>query len=228
MTRTANSVIHPAAIETDDEARLVRAAQRGATDCFEILVTRYERRIFRLAKNVVQNESDAEDVIQDAFLKAFEHIDDFKGNSRFYTWLVRITINQALMELRKRRPNQLSIDDPFETEGDYLPREIEDWGPTPEQYYSQQELAEILSDGMAALSPSLRIVFQLRDLENASIEETSKLTGLSIPTVKTRLLRARLQLREKLNRFFRDGNRYSTTFMHSVAKTSGILRAAPR
>jgi RNA polymerase sigma-70 factor, ECF subfamily len=205
MTRAVNSMIRSSAMETDEEARLVRAAQGGDTDCFEILVSRYERRIFRLAKNVVQNESDAEDVLQDAFLKAFEHIGEFKGNSRFYTWLVRITINQALMQLRKRRPNQFSLDELFKTEEDYLPREIEDWGPTPEQVYSQRELAEILSNGMASLSPSLRIVFQLRDVEDASIEETSKLTGLSIPTVKTRLLRARLQLREKAEPIFSRG-----------------------
>ncbi|MFY9528679.1 MAG: sigma factor [Candidatus Acidiferrales bacterium] len=84
-------MIRPAVVETDEEAQLVLAAQRGDTSCFEALVSRYERRIFRLAKNIIPNDNDAEEVMQDAFLKAFEHIGDFKGNSRFYTWLVRIT-----------------------------------------------------------------------------------------------------------------------------------------
>lgn len=226
--QATDTMIQPVVVETDEEAQLVLAAQRGDTSCFEALVSRYERRIFRLAKNIIQNDSDAEEVMQDAFLKAFEHITTFKGNSRFYTWLVRITINQALMKLRKRRPNHVSLDESFDTEEGSLPWDVKDWGPTPEEHYSQKELAEILSEAIAALTPALRIVFQLRDVENVSIEETAKLTGLSVPAVKTRLLRARLQLREKLNRFFRKDNRYSTAFLRRVAETHGIPRAATK
>ena len=195
----------------DDEASLVAAAQKGDAAAFETLVARYERRIFRLAKNLTQNDSDAEDVMQEAFLKAFEHLGDFRGNSRFYTWLVRITINQGLMKLRRRRPNQVSLDDPIDTDEDSLPREIEDWGPTPEEQYAQNELAELLSGAIANLHPSLRVVFQLRDVENLSTEETANLLGLSVPAVKSRLLRARLDLRERLNPFLRKGARHSTT-----------------
>jgi RNA polymerase sigma-70 factor (ECF subfamily) len=90
----------------DDEAALVAEVRSGNTTCFETLMRRYERKIHRLAKNITKNDSDAEEVAQEAFFKAFEHIEDFKGESRFYTWLVRITVNQALMNLRKRRPNQ--------------------------------------------------------------------------------------------------------------------------
>jgi RNA polymerase sigma-70 factor (ECF subfamily) len=187
----------------DDEAALVAAAQAGDASAFEVLVGRYERKVFRLAKNITQNHDDAEEVIQEAFLKAFQHLKEFKGNSRFYTWLVRITINQAVMKLRRRRPNHFSLDEPIETDDDLLPRELEDWGPTPEERYSQTELQTILSEAIAELQACLRIVFQARDVENLSTEETAELLSISIPAVKSRLLRARLKLRKRLNPYFR-------------------------
>jgi len=187
----------------DGETGLVDAARGGDAGSFETLVNRYERKIFRLAKNITQNDADAEEVMQDAFLKAYEHLKDFQGNSRFYTWLVRITINQALMKLRKRRPNHVSLDEPIESEDDLLPREVEDWRPTPERQYSQDELARILNEAIEELHTPLRVVFQLRDVEKMSTEETAKLLSLSIPAVKSRLLRARLQMRQKLNPHFR-------------------------
>jgi RNA polymerase sigma-70 factor (ECF subfamily) len=198
-----DAMVRPAVADTDDEAKLVAGARRGEARCFEALMNRYERKIFRLAKNLTQNDSDAEDVMQEAFLKAFEHLGEFQGNSRFYTWLVRITINQGLMKLRKRRTNHVSLDEPIETEEHSLPREIEDWGPSPE------ELSVMLSAAIADLHPALRVVFQLRDIEDLSIKETAKLLGISVSAVKSRLLRARLKLREKLNRFLRKGDRYS-------------------
>ena len=191
-----------AVVDTNDEVAMVAAARTGDAACFEILVSRYERRIFRLAKNVTQNDADAEEVTQEVFLKAFLHLEGFKGNSRFYTWLVRIAINQAVMKLRKRRPNHFSLDEPIEAEEDSRPREIKDWGPTPEEQYSRNELAEILARVIAELHPTLRIVFQLRDVEKISTEETAQLLGISIPAVKSRLLRARLKLRERLNPYF--------------------------
>ena len=106
---------------------------------------RYERRIYRLAKTIAKNEGDAEEVTQEAFVKAFDHIESFKGESRFHTWLVRITVNEALMRLRKRRAGRVLLDNPIATENGYVPREIEDWAPTPEERYSQNELADILS-----------------------------------------------------------------------------------
>lgn len=207
VTETSN------ACRIDDEAALVAEARGGNTSCFETLVKRYERKIYRLAKNIARNESDAEDVTQEAFFKAFEHIEDFKGESRFYTWLVRITVNQALMKLRKCRPGQVSLDDPIATEEGSIPWEIEDWGPTPEEKYSQNELAEILSATISELHPRLRVVFQLRDVENLSTEETASLLRISVSAVKSRLLRARLALREKLNRFMRNGAQSQTALL---------------
>ncbi len=190
------------AVARDDEGALVSAAKAGDVAAFEELVNRYERKIFRLAQNITQNREDAEDVMQDAFLKSFAHLGDFQGDSRFYTWLVRIAVNEALMKLRKRRPDQVSLDESIETENDLLPREVEDWGPTPEQRYARTELHGILSDVIGSLDPAFRIVFLLRDLEELSTAETAQLLGLSVSAVKSRLLRARLKLRQKLNKYF--------------------------
>lgn len=198
-----NSKAVAPALAGDNEAALVASAKGGDLRAFEELVQRYERKIFRLAQNITQNHEDAQDVVQDAFLKAFSHLDNFQGDSRFYTWLVRIAVNEALMKLRKRRPGQVSLDDNIETEDDLMPREVEDWGPTPEQRYAQSELHRILNEAIGSLDPGLRIVFQLRDVEEFSTEETAQTLRLSIPAVKSRLLRARLKLRQKLDPYFR-------------------------
>ena len=190
-------------IVREDEGALVAAAKAGNAKAFEELVNRYEHKIFRLAQNITQNREDAEDVMQEAFLKSFSNLDRFQGNSRFYTWLVRIAVNEALMKLRKRRPNQVSLDEPVETAEDSMPREIEDWGPSPEQRYAQTQLQEILSGAIAELDPAFRIVFLLRDVEELSTEETAELLGLSVPAVKSRLLRARLRLRQRLSKSFK-------------------------
>jgi len=195
----------PSQVVKDDEPVLVAAAKAGDVNAFETLVGRYERKIFRLAQNITQNREDAEDTMQEAFLKAFEHLGEFQGNSRFYTWLVRIAVNQALMKLRKRRPNQISLDEEVDTGEETMPREVEDWGPSPEERYKQSELGEILTSVIGELDPSFRIVFQLRDIEELSTEETADALGLSVPAVKSRLLRARLKLRQKLGRYFRQG-----------------------
>lgn len=181
----------------------MEAARAGNTAAFTELVNRYDRRIFRLAMNITQNREDAEDAMQEAFLKSYQHLSEFQGDSRFYTWLVRIAVNEALMRLRKRRPNQVSLDEPVEGEDDLMPREIEDWDPSPEQRYQQTELRGILESVINELHPEFRTVFVLRDVEELSTEETAKLLGLSVPAVKSRLLRARLKLRGKLNRYFR-------------------------
>lgn len=195
----------PSQVVKADEPILVAAAKAGDISAFETLVHRYERKIFRLTQNITQNREDAEDAMQEAFLKAFEHLGDFAGTSRFYTWLVRIAVNQALMKLRRRRPGIVSIDEQIDTGEDFVPREIEDWGPSPIQRYEQTELAEILSKVIGELDPSFRIVFQLRDIEQLSTEETAEALGLSVPAVKSRLLRARLKLRQKLNQYFKRG-----------------------
>src|SRR6266568_8184309 len=151
----------PSTIVREDEHLLVAAARAGDAAAFEELVNRYEGKIFRLTRNITGNHEDAEDAMQDAFLKADAHLQDFHGDSRFYTWLARIAANEALMRLRKRRPNQFSLDEPIEGAEDLMPREIEDWGPSPEQRFAQTEMHEILSEVIDKLEPDFRVVFVL-------------------------------------------------------------------
>jgi RNA polymerase sigma-70 factor (ECF subfamily) len=192
-------------VAREDEHQLVAAAKSGDVTAFEELVSRYERKIFRLTMNITRNREDAEDAMQDAFLKSYSHLKSFQGDSRFYTWLVRIAANEALMRLRKRRPNQFSLDEPIGGDEDLMPRELRDWGPGPEQRFAQTEMREILSSVIDELEPEYRTVFVLRDIEELSTEETADAVGISVPAVKSRLLRARLKLRQKLNRYFQQG-----------------------
>ena len=186
------------------EAELVEKARGGNVRAFTELVTRYERNIFRLALHITQNREDAEDVLQEAFLKAFQHLDQFQGQSKFYTWIVRIAVNEALMKLRKRKSDRtVSLDEELDTGEDTLVREIAVWGEDPEQLYSREELQQILNQAIQSLSAPYRTVFALRDIEELSTEETAAALGLTIAAVKSRLLRARLMLREKLTRVFK-------------------------
>jgi RNA polymerase sigma-70 factor (ECF subfamily) len=188
-----------------DESALVAAAKAGDASAFSDLVQHYDRRVFRMAKQITQNDDDAEDVLQETFLKAYTHLDDFQGNSKFYTWVVRIAVNEALMKLRKRRSDRtVPLDDPIDTGEDEVVREIAVWDQNPEDTYSREELATILDDAVQSLKPAYRTVFILRDIEEMSIEETAEALNLSISAVKSRLLRARLQLREKLTRLFKN------------------------
>jgi RNA polymerase sigma-70 factor, ECF subfamily len=191
-------------IEIDDEAAIVAQARLGDAKAFSELLRRYEGKIFRLALHITQNREDAEDVLQEAFLKAYEHLDQFQGQSKFYTWIVRIAVNQALMKLRKRKSDRsVSLDETIDTGEDTVAREIAAWDENPEQQYSREEINEILSSAIDGLAPIYRAVFVLRDVDDLSTEETAEALELSVPAVKSRLLRARLQLRDKLTRYFK-------------------------
>ena len=187
-----------------DESGLVARARDGDSEAFNELVNRYSRKIYRLAKHITQNDEDAEDVLQETFLKAYEHLNGFQGQSKFYTWIVRIAVNEALMKLRKRKSDRsVPLDEPLDTGEDTVVREIAVWDENPEQKYSREELAQILDEAVQGLKPVFRTVFVLRDIEELSTEEAAEALGISVPAVKSRLLRARLQLREKLSRFFK-------------------------
>jgi RNA polymerase sigma-70 factor (ECF subfamily) len=186
------------------EGDLVDRAKAGDMEAFAELVRRYERRIYRMARQITQNDEDAEDVLQDSFLKAFEHLDSFQGQSKFYTWVTRIAVNESLMKLRKRKSDRtVSLDENIETDEEPIVREIAVWDDTPESKYSQEELRQILDRAIESLKPIFRTVFILRDVEELSTEETAEVLGLSVAAVKSRLLRARLQLRERLTRVFK-------------------------
>jgi RNA polymerase sigma-70 factor (ECF subfamily) len=192
------------AVQIPEEAAILARARAGDVQAFSELIGRYEGKIFRLAQHITQNREDAEDVLQETFLKAYEHLDQFQGNSKFYTWIVRIAVNQALMKLRKRKSDRsVSLDEGIDTGEDTVAREIAAWDENPEQQYSREELGEILDQAVQSLAPPYRTVFVLRDIDELSTEETAEALDLSVPAVKSRLLRARLQLRDKLTKFFK-------------------------
>ena len=191
-------------IQVDEEAAVVAQARTGDAKAFNELLQRYERKIFRLALHITQNREDAEDVLQETFLKAYQHLDQFQGQSKFYTWIVRFAVNQALMKLRKRKSDRsVSLDDTIDTGEDTVAREIAAWDENPEQQYGREELNQILTSAVDGLTPIYRAVFVLRDVDGLSTEETADALELSVPAVKSRLLRARLQLRDKLTRYFK-------------------------
>jgi RNA polymerase sigma-70 factor, ECF subfamily len=186
-----------------DDLDLVHCTQNGDVSAFEQLVGRYDRKLLRIAQHVTHNREDSQDAVQEAFLKAFQHVGDFREDSQFSTWLVRITVNQALMKLRKRRTTkEVSLDEDFQADGDMLPREVADWAPNPEELYRASELRDILIKTLKELRPIWRTVFVLRDIEGLSIDQTAEVLDLSPAAVKARLSRARLQLRELLSEYF--------------------------
>ena len=186
----------------DDDLDLVHASKNGDVSAFEQLVKRYDRKLLRIAHNVTHNTEDSQDAVQETFLKAFQHLDQFREDSKFSTWLIRITVNQSLMKLRKRATRDVSLDEDFQSEGDILPMEAADWAPNPEQLYWASELRDILVNTLSELRPVLRAVFVLRDIEGLSTDQTAEVLNLSHTAVKARLWRARLQLRERLNKYF--------------------------
>ena len=192
---------------SDEESALVARARKRDANAFTDLVHRNHRKIYRLAKRITQDDHDAEDVLQETFLKAYEHLASFQGHSKFSTWISRIAMNEALMKLRKRRSYPtVSLDEPIDTVEGTGTREVAVWDGNPEQQYSRSEMQRILEEALESLRPSCRIVFVLCDVEEFSAEETAKTLGISIPATKSRLFRARMALREKLTRRFKTGH----------------------
>lgn len=178
----------------------LRAGDRAE---FSRLVEAYSANIYRLALRMLNQPQDAEDVLQDTFLKAFRHLKTFDGRSKLSTWLFRIATNEALMLLRRRRPDQVSLDEPLMgEEGDQEPLQIVDWCCLPEKEMMSQEARKHLDAAVDQLPHSLRVVFLLRDIEALSTQETAEVLGLSETAVKTRLSRARMRLRELLSVYF--------------------------
>jgi RNA polymerase sigma-70 factor (ECF subfamily) len=197
--------IQPVRTQTaSDDLALVHACKNGDYAAFEEIVKRYDRKLFRIAQYLMHNREDAEDAVQEAFVKAFQHLDQFREDAKFSTWLTRIAMNQSLMMLRKRRSSkEVSLDEDFQSDDGKLPIEIADWAPNPEDLYQATQLREILRKTLQKLGPGLRIVFVLRDIEGFSLEQTAEALGLSVVAVKARTFRARLQLRERLSRYFK-------------------------
>ena len=183
--------------ETDEQ--LVRKSQEDDERAFGELVSRYESKVYSLALKMLRNPEDAEDVLQDTFLRAYRGIKSFKGNSTFSTWIYRITANSALMRLRKRQLPTVSIDDADEREA---PINIADWAPGPVEQMLNQETQAAMTEAIDALPPEFRQVFVLRDIEELSNAEVAEILDLSVAAVKSRMHRARLNVRNRLATYF--------------------------
>jgi RNA polymerase sigma-70 factor (ECF subfamily) len=183
-----------------NEERLIQRIREGEHELFYELIRPYERRVYSAALAILRNEADAEDAAQEAVLKAFKNIRQFRGEARFSTWLIQITVNEARMWRRKEHAHLVEpIVDREDAEGDYIPRDFADWREIPSETLERKEVREKLAEALEALGHIYREVFVLRDMQHLSIEETAKTLGISTASVKTRLLRARLMLRDLLS-----------------------------
>ena len=188
----------------EDDLTLVRATQRGHASAFEKLVSKYDHKLLRIAQSVTPNREEAEAAVQDAFCNAYQRLDQFEASAKFSTWLIHILLNEALVKVgRLHTANEESLDRDAQSDSDIFPKDVADWSPNPKKLYSAVAFREILIQCLRRLPPALTIVFVLRDIEELSINDTGEVLGLSPVAVKARLLRARLQLRERLTRYFK-------------------------
>jgi RNA polymerase sigma-70 factor, ECF subfamily len=200
----ATSSLSPSAKQTartpKEEIALIERVCAGEKHLFYELIQPYEGSVYICAHSVLQNEADAEEVAQEAFLKALSHLATFRRESKFSTWLIQIAINEARMKRRKDRKSLYESIDAQHTddEGDYFPRDFADWREIPSETLQRNELRRALQKALAALDTKYREVFVMRDIQNLSITETAQTLGITEASVKTRLLRARLQMRDAL------------------------------
>src|ERR1700751_3126307 len=181
------------------EQDLIARVQKGQSELFYELVRPYERRVYAAALAILRNEADAEDVAQEAMLKALANIRQFRAEARFSTWLIQITVNEALMRRRRERTRIMEgIEDHRDEEGEYTPRDFADWREIPSEALERKEVRQKLAEALASLDRKYREVFLLRAMGQLNIQETAEALGISVASVKTRLLRARLMLRDLL------------------------------
>jgi RNA polymerase sigma-70 factor (ECF subfamily) len=206
MLQRMTAVEKPA--DLGDEQTLIARIRNGETSLFASLVKPYERRVYMTALALLRHQADAEDVAQEAILKAFTHLNQFRGESRFSTWLIQITVNEARMRQRKQHAELFEpiADTPGQgEEGTYTPRDFADWREIPSEALERSEIRTLLTKALESLAQKYREVFLLRDVQRLSIEETARMLSISVASVKTRLLRARLMLRDILAPSLADG-----------------------
>jgi len=218
MTEQApNDPIDPAA----EDLALIASVLAGDRRAFEPLVRKHERRVFRVTLAVLGNVEDAEEAVQDTFVKAFRHLDQFRKESRFTTWLTRIAVNEALQK-RQSRKESVSLDDSRGVEEQFVPRRIESWRADPEKLYGRQELRRVIETAIQSLPAIYREAFVLRDVEEMTAEEAAEAIGIRVPALKSRLLRARLMIRESLAASLEE----PPTFGRKVAHAAGDMGTA--
>ena len=197
MAASTGTLEHAA--QHDYERGLIQRIRDGEHEAFYVLIRPYEKRVYAAALALLRNDADAEDCAQEAMLKAFKNIQQFRSEAKFSTWLIQIAVNEARMRRRKQRADLIeSIEKDQGEEGTYSPREFADWREIPSEALERKEVREKLAEALSSIGQIYREVFVLRDMEQLSIEETAKALGISTASVKTRLMRARLMLRDLL------------------------------
>ena len=204
----------------------------GDRRAFESLVRRHERRVFRVALAVLGNNEDAEEAMQDTFVRTFRHLDQFRKEARFSTWLTRIAVNEAI-EKRNTRKNYAPLAEAETAEGILTPKRYEPWKTNPEEQYGRQEMHRIVEDAIRSLPEIYREAFVLRDIEGLSAKEASEVLGISVPALKSRLLRSRLLMRETLAEKFEEPPTLRRKLVHAAvdagtAMAMRLMRAAGR
>ena len=207
----------------EEDLALIQRVLAGEHRCFEPLVRRHERRVFRVALAVLGNVEDAEDAMQEAFIKAYRHLSQFRRESRFTTWLTRIAVNEALQKRQARRV-LVPLDESREEGEKALPQRFEPWTADPEQLYGKQEVRRLVEAAIQALPPIYREVLVLRDVEEMSAEEAAEALGIKVPALKSRLLRARLMLRESLGATLEEPRPLGTRIVHGAVRMRNMVR----
>jgi RNA polymerase sigma-70 factor (ECF subfamily) len=211
----------------EEDFALVQRVLAGDRRCFESLVRRHEQRVFRVALAVLGNIEDAEDAMQETFLKALRHLDQFRGEARFTTWLTRIAVNEALQK-RQARKGDVSLDESREAGLKPLPRRFEPWTSNPEQLYGKQEIRRLVETAVQALPAIYREVLVLRDIEGMSAEEAAEALEIKVPALKSRLLRARLMLRESLEAAFEEPRPLGTKIVQEAVRMRNMVKVLTR
>ena len=216
----------------EDDLILVDRVLAGDRRAFEALVRRHERRVFRVTLAVLGNIEDAEEAMQDTFVKTFRHLNQFRRESRFTTWLTRIAVNEAIQK-RNARKNFVALAEVGTAETQFTPQRYEPWKSNPEQLYGKQEIHRIVEDAIQSLPEIYREAFVLRDIEELSAEEAAQVLGITVPALKSRLLRGRLIMRESLAAKFEEQPTLKTKIVHravdvGTAVAMRLMRAAGR
>ena len=206
-----------------EEYAFLAAAKRGDSAAFEILCKKSAKAAFRVARRMMRNNEDAEDVVQESFQRALIHLETFNGDSRFSTWLCRIVINTALMKLRRKHHFwEVSLDESAETEQPSSRLDVEDQGLNPEQLYAQKERRRILSEALNELTPGMRKAIELRELDERSTEETARIMGISVGAVKARVFHGRKKLRNTLKHYVGSAWTSGTTTSRTISNTRHV------
>jgi RNA polymerase sigma-70 factor (ECF subfamily) len=194
-----------AAHDAPTDSELVTRTKAGDKEAFDLLVERHAPNIYALCLKMLGNPEDAEDCLQEVFVKAYQAMSNFREEAKFSTWVYRIAYNACLMRIRKKKIDTVSLNEPIEVGGDAMPREVVDWTADPSSKLLGDELSSVLNRHINQMQPDNRIVFVLRDVHGLSTDDTASVLGLSVPAVKSRLHRARLYLRERLAGYYAHG-----------------------